>query len=355
MNTHTGRIPADRLIKAVASLFTASGLADEAAEIVAGDLVAADMEGVASHGVMLVPLYLKRIAAGSVSVETKGVVASRTGGAAVIDGRHALGQLTGRQSTALAIELAKEHGLGAVALRNAYHIGALGPYNRRMADAGCFGVVTTNTRPLLPVPGGAEAITGNNPIALTAPSSGGFHAEVDMALSAVAMGKIRNAAAAGDEIPDSWATDAEGRSTTDPQAAIAGMLLPAAGPKGFGLAFLLDLLAGGLSEGAIGPGVNGLYGDPAVPYGCAAFFLAINVGHFTDEAAFRDKTKAALDRASSSKTAPGVARVFAPGEMAADARAMAGGTCAVSSAALEALIEAGRTLNVDLSFLSNLE
>jgi LDH2 family malate/lactate/ureidoglycolate dehydrogenase len=349
MSNNAGRIPVDRLIDSVAQLFIAAGLTEGAAKAVSSDLVAADVEGVASHGVMLVPLYLKRIAAGSVSLHTAGEVVSTNGATAVIDGRNALGQLTGRQSAALAVELAKKHGLGAVALRNAYHIGALGLYNRMMADQGCFGIVTTNTRPLLPAPGGAEAVTGNNPVAFTAPSSGKFHAEVDMALSAVAMGKIRNAAAAGTDIPDTWATDAGGAPTTDPNAAIAGMLLPAAGPKGFGLAFLLDLMAGGLSEGGIGPEVNGLYGDPAVPYGCAAFFLAIRVGHFTDEAAFRDKTKAALDRTSASKTAPGIDRVFAPGELAANARAQANGTCAVSDAAMKALFEAGQALNVDLS------
>ena len=345
----------DALVDVVSDLFKAVGLQEEASSVVASDLVAADVEGVASHGVMLVPLYLKRIKAGSASLEIEGDVVSRNGATVVIDGKNALGQLTGRQAVSEAIASAKKTGLGAVSLRDAFHLGALGPYTRMMADADCFGIVTTNTRPLLPAPGGAQSLTGNNPIALSAPASGAFHAEVDMALSAVAMGKIRNAAAAGNAIPDDWATDASGTPTTDPQAAISGMLLPAAGPKGFGLAFLLDILAGGLSEGGIGPEVNGLYGDPAVPYGCAAFFLAIHTGHFTDSDVFRNRAEDALKRASGSPSAPGISRVFAPGEMAFSARSGAGGACVVSPAALDALISAGKELGVDTSSITNSE
>lgn len=343
------QFPVEALERDVAALFTAAGLPASAAEIVAHDLVAADVEGVASHGVMLVPMYLDRIRSGSVSLATKGEITSSKAGTAVIDAGNMLGQLTARQAVTEAVIRAKEYGLGAVAVRNAFHLGALAPYARLMADQGCFGVVTTNTRPLLPATGGAAPLTGNNPIALAAPSSGPFHAEVDMALSAVAMGKIRNAANAGHDIPDGWATDADGQPTTDPSAAIAGMLLPAAGPKGFGLAFLLDLLAGGMSNGGIGPDVRGLYGDPSVPYGCAAFFLAIDVEHFTDAGAFGERSREALERASASKTAPGVKRVFAPGELAASARKSSQGKCTVAPTALKALAAAGKSLNVEFS------
>src|SRR5690606_34025099 len=110
--------------------------------------------------------------------------------------------------------------------------------------------------------------------------------EVDMALSATAMGKIRLAADAGESIPPGWAMAADGQPTTDPAAAIKGMLAPAAGPKGFGLAFVIDLLCGGLSGGAIGAQVRPLYGDPAEPYRCCQLFIAIDIGAFPDGAAF---------------------------------------------------------------------
>jgi LDH2 family malate/lactate/ureidoglycolate dehydrogenase len=103
------------------------------------------------------------------------------------------------------------------------------------------------------------------------------YAEVDMALSAVSMGKIRSAEAAGQSIPEGWAVNKSGTPTTDPKEAIAGMLLPAAGPKGYGLAFIVDLICGGLSDGAIGPEVAPLYGDPTLPYRCAHLFIAVDV------------------------------------------------------------------------------
>src|SRR5258707_15498054 len=116
-----------------------------------------------------------------------------------------------------------------------------------MAEHTCVGVVLSNTRPLMLAPGGAEAMVGTNPIAIALPSAGAFPVEADMALSATAMGKIRLAAAVGQPIPEDWAVDSQGRPTSDPGTAIKGMLLPSAGPKGFGFAFVIYLLCRGFS------------------------------------------------------------------------------------------------------------
>src|SRR5262245_32674626 len=273
-------IDAQRLTSAVAEIFTAVGLAAADARLVAADMVAADLEGIASHGVMLVPMYVERITKGSVSRRSTGEVVSDRAGAIVIDAGNALGQLTARQAVRLAVARAHEIGLAVVSVRNGFHFGTAGRYARMMAAENCVGIVLSNTRPLMPAPGGAQALVGNNPIAIALPSTGDFPVETDMALSATAMGKIRLAAASGQSIPADWAIDSEGRPTTDPATAIKGMLLPAAGPKGFGLAFVIDLLCGGLSDGATGAEVRPLYGDPAEPYRCSHFFLAIHAGHF---------------------------------------------------------------------------
>jgi len=198
--------------------------------------------------------------------------------------------------------------------------------------------VLSNTRPLMPAPGGAEAMVGNNPIAIALPSAGAFPVEADMALSATAMGKIRLAAAAGESIPADWAIDSEGRPTTDPAAAIKGMLLPAAGPKGFGLAFVIDLLCGGLSDGAVGAGVRPLYGDPAQPYRCSHFFLAIHAGHFPVGDRFAERVRDEALRVSASKRGPGVARVYAPGELLAATRDKSGGVCRIDAQTVTSLI-----------------
>src|SRR5437870_7865426 len=337
----TGAVPIDaqRLTSVVADIFTACGIAVADAQIVAADLVAADLEGIASHGVMLVPMYVERIINGSVSRRSAGEVVSDRAGAIIIDAGNALGQLTSRQAVKLAVARAREIGLAAVAVRNGFHFGTAGRYARMMAQENCVGIVLSNTRPLMPAPGGAEAIAGNNPIAIALPSTGSFPVEADMALSATAMGKIRLAAAAGQRIPEDWAVDSQGRPTTDPATAIKGMLLPAAGPKGFGLAFVIDLLCGGLSDGGVGADVRPLYGDPAEPYRCAHFFLAIHAGHFLVGERLAERARDQAMRVRSSKRSAGVDRVYAPGELVWATRQASEGVCRLDAPTVRSLLD----------------
>jgi LDH2 family malate/lactate/ureidoglycolate dehydrogenase len=339
-------IDARRLISAVADIFTAAGIAAADAQVVAADLVAADLEGIASHGVMLVPMYVDRINQGSVSRRSAGEIVSDRGGAIVIDAGNALGQLTARQAVKLAIARAREIGLAAVGVRNAFHFGTAGRYARMMAEQNCVGIVLSNTRPLMPAPGGAEALVGNNPIAVALPSAGAFPVEADMALSATAMGKIRLAAAAGQRIPADWALDSQGRPTTDPVTAIKGMLLPAAGPKGFGLAFVIDLLCGGLSDGAVGAEVRPLYGDGAEPYRCSHFFLAIDAGHFPAGERFAQRARDQAMRVSGSKRGPGAERIYAPGELVWATREASAGVCRLDLRTLGSLIKTAARVGV---------
>jgi LDH2 family malate/lactate/ureidoglycolate dehydrogenase len=293
-------IDARRLISAVADIFTAAGIAAADAQVVAADLVAADLEGISSHGVMLLPMYIERIAKGSVSRRSAGDIVSDHGGAIVIDAGNALGQLTARQAVKLAVARAREIGLAAVGVRNGFHFGTAGRYARMMAEHNCVGIV----------------------------------------LSKTAMGKIRLAAAAGQRIPEDWALDSRGRPTTDPAAAIKGMLLPAAGPKGFGLAFVIDLLCGGLSDGAVGAEVRPLYGDPAAPYRCAHFFLAIHAGHFPVGERFAERVRDQAIRVSGSKRGPGVDRVYAPGELVWATRQASEGVCRLDAPTVKSLVDA---------------
>jgi LDH2 family malate/lactate/ureidoglycolate dehydrogenase len=339
-------IDAQRLISAVADIFMAVGIAAADAQVVAADLVAADVEGIASHGVMLVPMYVERINKGSVSRRSAGEVISDRGGAMVIDAGNALGQLTSRQAVKLAVARAREIGLAAVAVRNGFHFGTAGRYARMMAEQNCVGIVLTNTRPLMPAPGGAEALVGNNPIAIALPSAGEFPVEADMALSATAMGKIRLAAAAGQPIPEDWAVDSQGHPTTDPAAAIKGMLLPAAGPKGFGLACVIDLFCGGLSDGAVGAEVRPLYGDPAEPYRCSHFFMAIHAGHFLVGDRFAERVRDQAMRVSRSKRGPGVERVYAPGELVWATRQGSEGVCRLDAPTMRSLVDTAAGVGV---------
>ena len=340
------RIAADKLTGVVADVFAALGVAAASARIVAEDLVLADLEGVGSHGVMLLPMYVERLQKVSVSKGNAGTVVVDQRTSLVIDAHDALGQLTAHQAVDLVTSRAREYGMATVAVRNAFHFGTAGRYARLIAGQGCVGIVMSNTRPLLPAPGGAEAITGNNPIAVAVPSSGAQPVEVDMALSATAMGKIRLAASAGKSIPADWAMAADGSPTTDPNEAIKGMLAPAAGPKGFGLAFVIDLLCGGLSEGAIGAEVRPLYGDASLPYRCSQMFMAIDVKGFTDPKAFGERVNEQAQRIRNSKRAPGIERVYAPGELSYATREKNAGTVTLSRQVYDSLLATANSAGV---------
>ena len=227
---------------------------------------------------------------------------------------HALGHLTGDQAIKIAVERARRFGAGLVAVRHGFHFGTARRFALKAADEDCIGIVMCNTRPLMPAPGGAERVVGNNPIAIAVPSDGPAPIVLDMATSEAAMGKIRMAEKAGEKIPGTWAVKADGSATTDPAEAIAGMLLPASGPKGFGLAFLIDLLCGVLSGGATGSAVQPLYGNASTPYDSSHLFIAIDIAHFGDRAAMRAAATAAAERIRAGARAPGAARLFTPGE-----------------------------------------
>ena len=315
MTGETARaIPADALAGFIAALFMAAGVSRRAAAIVADGLVEADLEGLASHGVMLTDMYLERLQKGSVSRAESATIVSERQGAVVLDAGHALGQLTGAQAMAIAIEKARAFTAGIVPVRHGFHFGTAGRYARQAAEAGCIGIAMCNTRPLMPAPGGAERVTGNNPLAIAIPAAGEIPIMLDMATSEAAMGKIRMAEKSDRPIPPTWAVTARGEPTTSAREAIAGMLLPSGGPKGFGLSFLIDMMCGLLSQGAFGAAVRPLYGDFAVPYDCSHLFIAIDVAHFCDLGTFRTQAAAAAERVRGGARAPGVAQLFTPGE-----------------------------------------
>lgn len=313
--TQARLIPADALRDFVAQLFRAAGAPEQAASVVADGLVEADLMGLRSHGVMLADMYIERLRKGSVSNAESAVTVSSRQGAVVLDAGHALGHVTGQQAMDIAVAKSREFAAGIVSVRHGFHFGAAGRYARQAAEAGCVGIAMCNTRPLMPAPGGAERAVGNNPLAIAVPTDGDIPIVLDMATSEAAMGKIRMAEKAGETIPESWAVTARGTRTSDPAEAIKGMLLPSGGAKGFGLSFMIDLMCGLLSQGAIGPQVQPLYGDYANPYDCSHLFIAVDVAHFCDLREFKKQATAAAARIRDGARAPGVAELFAPGEI----------------------------------------
>ncbi len=299
----------------VTSIFEMVGLSHAAAASVAGSLVDADIRGVRSHGTMRVPLYVDHIQAGTVSRAEKGTVVTDFGAIAVLDAERILGSLSSDQAMALAIDKARKFGVGAVAVRNAFHFGAAARYTSQAAEAGCVGLAASNTQPLMAAIGGAEPVAGNNPLSLAAPSADGIPLLLDMALSEVAYGKIKSAEMNGERIPANWATDSEGTPTTDPTEALRGMLLPAAGPKGLGLSLVIDVLTGLLSSGGWGETIGDLYGNPPQENNVSHFFLALNIDAFADREEFLGQVRFMAERVRQSRKAPGVDALYTPGEI----------------------------------------
>ncbi len=320
----------------VARLFELAGVEQRTAAIVASALVEAELEGNPSHGLLHAPLYIRRILAGTISRTANLTEVHRSGAISVFDAGLALGHVAAEQVARIAIDHAREHGLSAVAVRRATHFGVAGRYARMIAEADMAGIVMCNTRPMMPVPGGRQGTVGNNPLAIAVPCAGQPPIVFDMAMSAAAMGRIRQAAQKGEPIPPDWAVDAEGRETTDAAAAIAGMLLPAGGAKGFGLALMVDLLCA-FSGGAAGSEIGTMHGDPQAPWECSWLFLAIDVERFGLSMPYA--ARVAELAAEVRKAAPDPSLAI-PGDRKRAARARAGGVitlAAGTAAGLEAL------------------
>ena len=297
-----------------AAVFEALGFATGPAAEIASQLVEADLRGVHSHGLMLLPIYVERLRQGIVGTHAEGDVVLDRGAIAVIDARNGMGQLIGRQAMLLAIEKANHFGIGAVGVRHSQHFGAAAYFARMATDAGCVGIAVANTSPVMPAPGGAEGVVGNNPVALGAPAAEQRPMILDMALSQVAGGKIRLASIAGKAIPPDWATDSDGVPTTDADKALKGFFLPMAGPKGFGLAMFVEVLCGPLIGGAWGSNVKRLYFSDE-PHDCGHFFMALDVDLFGNGAAFGLEVDRMAAVVHDARRAPGVERLYMPGEI----------------------------------------
>ena len=289
-----------------AQLFQAFGIGEKTARDVADGLVEADLAGVGSHGLLQAPNYLRRIAAGTISRAEDISLVHESGAVAVYDAGLMLGHPAAARAMDAAIGRAGRFGIAAVAVRSATHFGVAGRHAQRAADAGMIGIVMCNTRPMMPAPGAREPAVGTNPLAIALPAKGKGAVVFDMAMSEVAMGKIRAAAANGEPIPRGWALDAQGWQTTDPAAAIGGMLLPAAGAKGFGLAFMIDLLCGLLSGGSYCEGLASMFSAPEHPADCSWLLIAIDPAHFGLSQDFTVAVAAAAEKLRDGKRQDGV-------------------------------------------------
>jgi LDH2 family malate/lactate/ureidoglycolate dehydrogenase len=282
-------IPAAELRDVAEALFAALGLPSDDAATAAAAALYAQRAGSDSHGLVHLPLYASGLLDRTIR-PTPAMKISRNGACtARIDAGCGLGLVVSHQAMTLAVELAGQYGLGAVAVCNSSHFGAAGYYGDLAARRGMIGVAVSNSAPAIAPTGGVTALLGTNPIGVGVPFGDGAPMVLDMATATVARSRIRQMLAAGQTaIPEGWAIDADGNPTTDAAAAIAGSVLPIAGPKGFGLALLVELLSSALGDGP--PGFDITYENVVKrPSGTGHFFLAINPAGFAGAARFAQR------------------------------------------------------------------
>lgn len=242
------RLSPEELHRALEAHFLRLGLPEEGAKAFAEVLVEAELEGLRSHGLARLPLYTAQLERGGLNPRPEMRLSQVRPGLLLLEADGAPGPWAALRAVAALVPAAKEQGIAALAVRRAGHVGPLGPYVRRLAQAGLVGLAFANTPPAL-APG---PVLGTNPIALGAPMAP-EPLVVDLALSVVSRGKILEKAQKGEPIPEGWAVDREGRPTTDPEAALEGALLPLGGGKGLALAVLVEVLAGALAGDVLGP------------------------------------------------------------------------------------------------------
>lgn len=276
MSATRTRIATDTLIDFVRGLFQDGGCPADDALAIAQCLVQTNLWGIDSHGVIRVPEYLARFRSGAMNAKP-GIRAIRSdSGLEVLDADNGAGYLAGRAAMTRAIELARENAVAAVGIINSNHCGATALYARMAAEEGMIGIAMTNVAPNMVMPGVKTPITGNNPIAVAVPTFADFPFVLDISLSAVAGGKLLVAAKNGDPIPLGWATDKEGRPTTDAQAGFDGYLLPMGAHKGFGLSLMVDILCGVITGGSFQNHIKSMYRYPDDPSRTAHMMLVLN-------------------------------------------------------------------------------
>jgi uncharacterized oxidoreductase len=245
-----------RLRSITARILTAAGAVDADANLVADHLVEANLAGHDSHGVSMVPHYVRAILRGVLDPRAHAVVEDRGGAVLAVDGRHGFGQVVAREGIAAGIARAAETGLSAVSLRDAFHVGRVGAYAELAASANLVSIHFANVvghPPLVAPFRGRDGRFATNPFCVGVPGPGGAPAVLlDFATSAVAFGKVRDALARGERAPKDALVDARGRATDDPAVLFEtprGALLPFGAHKGSGLALVCELLAGALGGG----------------------------------------------------------------------------------------------------------
>ena len=307
-------IPADTLAKFAEAVLIVHGVPAADAHLVADSLLAAELWGHSSHGLLRLPWYVDRIRSGAMKAVTESATVMDHAALAIIDGNDGIGQVLAAQAVKLGVERARSYGVSAVGVRHSNHFGTAAYFTRMAAEAGCVAFLTTNASPAMAPWGGREKKVGTNPWSIAAPAGARGIAVMDIANTAVARGKIYLAAERNENIPPGWAADGNGAPTTNAKDALHGLILPMAGHKGYVISFMMDVLAGVLTGSHFGSTVAGPY-DPERRSGCGHMLITIDIESAMPRADFEARMETLIEEVKMCPAADGVQEIFFPGEI----------------------------------------
>lgn len=310
-------------------VFKGVGVPEEDAKVCADVLITADKRGIDSHGIgRLKPIYVDRIKLGVQNPITQIEVIKEGPTTAVIDGHDGMGHVISKKAMQMAIDKAKQYGMGMVAVRNSTHYGIAGYYPIMACEAGMIGMTGTNARPSIAPTFGVENMLGTNPLVFGMPTDEEFPFVNDYATSITQRGKIEVYAREGKELPEGWVIDENGNTRTDTQQILKDLVKGTAaltplggigevsgGYKGYGYATVVEILSAALQGGSFLKGLLGFdENKQPMPYHLGHFFMAVDISAFTDLEAFKKTTGDILRDLRNSRKAPGHDRIYTAGE-----------------------------------------
>ena len=306
-------VPVEKLEQFTLDAFIAMGMSDEEARFCTNGLIQSELRCLPGQGqgVRRLPDYRQRIVDGFVNVGANFEIVKQTPALALVDAHNGLGSVVGRRAMSLAVQKAKEVGVGTVIVRNGTHYGSSGVHARLASEHDCIGIAYTNAGPEMAPWGGATGVVGTNPWAFAAPAGGPFPVVLDIALTTAGKGMMRWFDREGLKMPMDWALTPEGLETDVPAAAMDGALLGIGRHKGYGLAMMTDVLTGVLSGGAFGLTP---YSDPA-KLDVSHSFTAIDIAWFMPVEEFKARMDAFIAEIKASKLRPGFDQILVPGEI----------------------------------------
>ncbi|KAI9665750.1 MAG: hypothetical protein M1821_003684 [Bathelium mastoideum] len=312
----TIKVSATKAHAFASSVLTHSGVPLDRANTIADCLVLADLRGVDTHGINRLPGYIDRVRHGVLDPAPTLAFDQRTPVMARLDAKHTFGFVAAAMAIDHGAHMAAQYGVGIVGVKNSGHYGMAASYLLRAIEKGYAAFAFTNASRAMPPWGAKESLLGTSPFAVGLPGGEKGNFVLDMSPSVVARGKIRKAARRGESIPEGWALDGEGRDTTDPVEALKGVVLPIGGPKGSGLAMMMDIFGGLLTGSSFAGDVNDQYKNLQQRQGVGHWFMVFRPDIFLDsKEEFQNRMDTLLERVRNCEKAAEVTQIYTPGEI----------------------------------------